>query len=619
MSLQVWMPLNGDLHNQGLDNSGIFIISPTYGIGKIGAKAMHCDVGVSLITFNNLIGVSEFSIAYWLYIDSSVTNFSNYADFWEVQMTSGNTTSIARDEFRTTNTTDIGMHAVHMVKDATVGSNANTYYSFGNRSTAKDKWCHIVLTKNADYCDIYENGIRYGHLACSNIESSPCTLTGKVALGNSGCKGAYLNDFRIYDHCLSSMEVKELAKGLVLHYPLNRQGWGQENLVVNTGVMATISNVCNYRIDSGCSVTNGIGRLSGDGGWRAIGVHNGLKLADYQNKTVTISVDIKAETTGATYRPIIEFRTNNTAFGTTRTWRYRTINLTATDGTTIPTTEWKRFTCTVILQTGFFTAYDNADMNVEPDWTNGYWGIHCYNHSSIYYNIKNIKLELGSIATPWCPNSSDALATTIGLNSTTEYDCSGFCNNGTRTGTFTWTSDTPKYAVSQVFNGTDNAIQTPNLTTMITDKNYTIACWTYKTVIGTKNYQTIYGGPSGFELEARSSSSTSPLYRIHNWGGGTTAYNFGEWTHFCFVHTDSDSKLYVNGELKITGTSVNVPSGNYFVGAWNTSTSQNYEGNMSDFRIYATALSANDVKSLYQNSAYIDSSGNVYGAVHMEV
>lgn len=205
------------------------------------------------------------------------------------------------------------------------------------------------------------------------------------------------------------------------------------------------------------------------------------------------------------------------------------------------------------------------------------------------------------------------------MDSTIEYDTSGYGNNGTRTGTFSWTSDTPKYNISTEFNGTDNAIQTPNLTTMITDKNYTIAVWINKATIGDKNFQTIYGGPSGFELEARNSSNTNPVFRIYNWGGGTTPYEFNKWYHFCFVHTDSDSKLYINGELKITGSSVNVPSGDYFIGAWKTSTSQNFEGNMSDFRIYATALSEEDVKSLYNNSAYIDNQGNMYGAIYEEV
>jgi hypothetical protein len=30
-----------------------------------------------------------------------------------------------------------------------------------------------------------------------------------------------MNDFRIYDHALSTKEVEEIAKGLVLHYKLD--------------------------------------------------------------------------------------------------------------------------------------------------------------------------------------------------------------------------------------------------------------------------------------------------------------------------------------------------------------------------------------------------------------
>lgn len=30
-----------------------------------------------------------------------------------------------------------------------------------------------------------------------------------------------LNDFRIYDHCLSPFEIKEIAQGLILHYKLD--------------------------------------------------------------------------------------------------------------------------------------------------------------------------------------------------------------------------------------------------------------------------------------------------------------------------------------------------------------------------------------------------------------
>lgn len=595
MSLRVWLPLTKDLRNQGLDNVTVTNNGATFdSAGKLGG-CYSFDGTDDRIAIVGLSLPNIWSYGCWFYSATSTRG-------WEGVITLNSSSGDVDNQ--------LGFYTYPA--SSRIQNTANGQWNSAITYTT-GQWNHFFGTFDGSNLKTYINGILVNTKAITNslLSRSNLTIGGRsssAAGGNTSITLPFqgkINDVRIYDHCLSPMEVKELSKGLVLHYPLNRQGWGQENLFTQ-GYWSYSSDQWIHAVANNSEAVRPI--TNADGSCTLTGPGTGSNqqcfLANSKTsqminltagETYTISVKITASGPGKFRYYWYDYDSSGTNIG------FHNQETIFSGG------ETKVISYTRTLPDGTAKCYWELNMLASAT------------TSTILLHAHSLKLEKGSTATPWCPNSSDILATTMGLNGTTEYDCSGFGNNGTRTGTFDWTSDTPKYKVSQVFNGTDNAIQTPNLTTMITDKNYTVACWTYKTVIGTKNYQTIYGGPSGFELEARSSSSTSPLYRIHNWGGGTTAYNFGEWTHFCFVHTDSDSKLYVNGELKITGTSANVPSGNYFVGAWNTSTSQNYEGNMSDFRIYATALSADDVKSLYQNSAYIDSSGNVYGAVHSEV
>lgn len=105
-------------------------------------------------------------------------------------------------------------------------------------------------------------------------------------------------------------------------------------------------------------------------------------------------------------------------------------------------------------------------------------------------------------------------------------------------------------------------------------------------------------------------SGSNDYYRY-----GNKAIPAGEWTHICFVFKNSTGQrdVYINGVLQ-NGSGPNqtsTPSGlldSIIIGG-------SYAGYMCDYREYATTLSAEDIKSLYQNEAQLDASGNVLGPI----
>ena len=75
------------------------------------------------------------------------------------------------------------------------------------------------------------------------------------------------------------------------------------------------------------------------------------------------------------------------------------------------------------------------------------------------------------------------------------------------------------------------------------------------------------------------------------------------------VNDGPNELYYVNGALVKTIEKKNMPSGNYFVGAWSNKTAHNFKGFMSDFRFYKTALSADDVMALYHTPIFLSNNG----------
>lgn len=605
MALQIWLPLISDLKNQGLANSTSFGTTTAFATsGKIGSKSLYSNAQKTA-TFAELANLTNFSFAYWIKIDSSIA-IASWADIIGLECVAGSSTTIIRDEFTST----VGCHQILMGKDSTVGSNTNTYYGTGATATgAKDVWTHYVIIKNNTNTYVYTNGILTNTLTNTNFEISPQKLTGKIYLGNTGSTAAQVNDFRIYDHCLSPMEVKQLAQGLVLHYPLDRGGWGQENLYtgsrdfsgtwVNGSAWSTSTETYEgFTVKQKSTVWGGLAQnvtcSSGD----VFTVSFYAKVTSGGNILSIHRSSLGNVTTGLTIL--------GGNFSSSTNW----VN-TGEDGT-----QWKRYWATVRIDSSDITYLQWRIENSVADKT-------------LY--VCGMKLEKGSIATPWCPNSSDTFATTMGLNGTTEYDCSGYCNNGTRVGTLTYTSNTPKYMVStHTTNGNTGRINSPSLS--FPSNAVTLNVWFRSTNTSpTGDYHMVIDSVANrqwYEMAVHKSGYfRAGLFvngtRYADNGTSTTILN-GNWHMLTLTYDGITIKRYVDAVME-KSTAITASSGlstptAITIGRDGPSNSYGcVDADISDVRIYATALSADDVKSLYQNSAYIDSSGNVYGAVHSEV
>ena len=209
MSLKVWLPLNGDLQNQGLTllpNTSVNTF--TYTSGKIG----QCATGRVAWHLNEEILGNTWSVAMWIKPGSLGANNN-------VLFCKNNTSSTdCHIYFSIISTTQLNLG---------VNGPSSSVTATGQTFTT-DTWYHVAATYDGAIATIYLNGRELKHgtvtTACPtgrlniNINGRSTNAANTNTTGNITCS---FNDFRLYDHCLSAAEVKEIAQGLVLHYKLD--------------------------------------------------------------------------------------------------------------------------------------------------------------------------------------------------------------------------------------------------------------------------------------------------------------------------------------------------------------------------------------------------------------
>ena len=611
MALQIWLPLNGNLNNQGVSDATFSAYSNTTGMGvnasgKLGGSCYERTAAAAngYRSSRTFLMDKDVSMCCWAYVSSTpgdsanglITNH-NHVD--------GSGFGITVKQISTTD------YRISCSEGYGGGSGERTFHTHYGTTNIKDAWHHLGLTFHSasKTLKLYVDGVC--EKTVTNLRTStgsnPFDLfnwsTGYIAYASYRpvCK---LNDVRLYDHCLSGKEMSEIAKGLVAHYPLSGNYGATPSLLSGNLDFSAASKIG--------TVVSGMGP-------------EGLDYIEQTNSSTTyqeiVSWGGTSVSIGETYTASFYARSNtpnnlqvyfyNNTSGVVQNISAKTSQgktSTSTDGgiTFNLTTEWKQYWVSWTFGSSGTTANKTLLFRLLVN--------------NAHVQVAGVKLEKGSKATAWLPKDTAY---------TTEYDCSGYGHHGTITGTLKVESGAPRYDCATVFDGASAIVC--GRSAMIKDE-ITVNLWAYMS-----DWSNYSGGAyriisctegGGWNIEPSSgklcfacgTGSSANAYK--NVVSTTTLDNLSDgWHMITGTYNGLQTKIYIDGVLEGTNSAYTTKtplfynsSNGIFIGAEAASSAitpggQYFNGKISDVRIYAKALSATDIKEMYNTPISIGKTG----------
>lgn len=589
MSLVAWFPLNGTLKNRGLYNDDLQI-EGTVNLdtnGKVGGKAPTFTGDASNgLYVPNFIQITEnwqkdFTWAFWFKIEKLTSNY-------QFLISSG------RDYGDTAYSISVSNQGI-----LTLYKKGSQHYSTGV-SVSVGEWHHVIMTVDEENIVIYLDKEKVHTVSNTGSIYSQCKnnalYIGKMSYSNNyfPLYGS-IQDVRIYNHVLSKTEIRELSKGLVLHYPLSN-GYGGENLVLNS------ANNYHY---SGNTV--GSGFVYEDSGEYYLG----LKVMKWHGGTnggpwYSLSSNFKCENLviGNTYTISAYFKADKAGQLTSNLAEGQSIIVSQLKFSNEWTRVWVVFKANATSYNAcFYTSYGNES-------------------AEIMKYMCGIKIEKGDNRNPiWSPNSADALYSDLEYNSLTEHDSSGYENDGKKTSIINSQSDSPVGSGSYC---SPMCIQEIPPVLSSETKEFSISFWVKFDNISYTDTMCIYNNRTAVGSGIAIFLFTGKM-RFDTGSGSSDEWNTNfspkkdVWYYMCFTRTNNTKKLYVNGKLvestTNTGDLADIATKYASIGksSCDGSASNNeFKGSLTDFRIYTTELSQDDILKQYESKAKIDKDGNIY-------
>lgn len=566
MALIAHWPLNGntnDISGNGLHGTPTNI---TYGAGKIG-QAASFDNTARYVTIQNgdIFNLkSQVSLCAWIKMPAYIS--TQYPTIIAKGTTFGGTQSYS---LAVTNT---GMLYFEFLNEASTRRNIG--YSLSN-NYAIDTWLHVVGTNNNGIINLYVNGIK---VANSNfLNELMLTTSSNILISDSNSQRYFnglINDVRIYDHALTDMEIQEIARAKILHYTFDDMQEPTTNLLssyVDTSTR-TLSGYANNQ-----NVTITLDKMQ-DG-------TNGIKVVSNQS-TSSPGVDLGiisglSTNTDYTFSAFIESIQNVVLY----------INKPQqTSNSTYPNKAKVSMT---------FNTSSSTSMRLYILMTNMPVGG--------FFKFSSPQLEKKNYATEYVYGSRTGRVN----------DYSGFFNHSialTEATTPKWTPEAKIGTGAYTFNGVNNFIRTG---VVPGTENFSISLF-FKphSSSGDPRLYWAYGANrailniSSNKLQWYIQTSTATVGYITS----ALTYTLNQWNHVVLRYNGTLGELFINGVKdsntgSITGYSLSVA----FNIATNYMQSSNFfDGEIDDFRFYATPLSDADILDLYNTRAEIEESGVLY-------
>ena len=593
--LQIWLPLNGNTNNLGL--LGDAAITGNVGFastGKIGTKSMNSGkLTLSAKDADKILNNEAFSYCCWIYVNADPGTTAGCSAFFGRE----NMNSDGNRQFTMFQYNNVNSFHWSWQNDFVTDSSIFTGGGVLSDVFPSRKWTHFAMAYKKGEYKFYTNG---NCIYTGNANSN--SLSFSYSLPIVVCSSArYLNDVRLYDHCLSPKEVKEISKGMICHYPMNQIDGNLigRNLLTQTNQGKTLWR-CGH--DGGEYACESVEWL----GINAAKMSCTTKTASWKMFTHnSLLTNINKLEAGGQYT--LSYDTSDKAPFCSLMTAQATLSLIATQNQTV-------------IHTSYGYHYI-INMTLKDTLTQDKQVVYFYNNLNNGESviIANLKLEKGIADTHWIPAVED-----IPINDNTVYDTSGYSNHGTfGSGEYIeCNSDSPRYDICyKLDNGGYPCINTPNF-----------------------SFENITRGTVSIWINRHSSNSVWRNYLMfadgYNWTGnehdfiiyGSTGgqgvtmdccsctYTFTPELNTWYLYTLSwdltthTVKFYINGELKGSktdnkiGTTYASKHGQHYIGNASYQTS---DYSISDFRLYTTVLSDTDIKELYNTPISLTNTGTL--------